>query len=104
MLASGVLLLFLGDGYRSWRQVVPPSVMQWAEALGAAGCVAVGLLPMALGAGFLENVLAQGQPKSLTGGGLIPLMNVAVGLAIVGGFANALVEFLEETREPKEDD
>jgi multicomponent Na+:H+ antiporter subunit B len=104
MLASSLLLLFLGDGYRSWRQVVPPRVMQTAEALGAAGCVAVGLLPMALGAGFLENVLPQGQPKSLLGGGLIPLMNVAVGLAIVGGFANAMVEFLEETREPEEDD
>jgi multicomponent Na+:H+ antiporter subunit B len=102
MLASALLLLFLGDGYRSWRQVTPPVVMQVLEALGAAGCVAVGLLPMLLGAGFLENVLPQGEPKSLTGGGLIPLFNVAVGMAITGGFANALVEFLEETREPEE--
>ncbi|HET7330735.1 MnhB domain-containing protein [Dyella sp.] len=103
MLASALLLLFLGDGYRSWRQVTPPVVMQALEALGAAGCVCVGLLPLALGAGFLENVLPQGQSKSLTGGGLIPLFNVAVGMAITGGFANALVEFLEETREPEEE-
>lgn len=102
MLASALLLLFLGDGYRSWRQVVPPIVMKTLESLGAVGCVAVGLLPMLLGAGFLENVLPQGQPKSLTGGGLIPLFNVAVGMAITGGFVNALVEFLEETREPEE--
>ncbi|MGN6320938.1 MAG: MnhB domain-containing protein, partial [Dyella sp.] len=87
----------------SWRQVTPPVVMQALEALGAAGCVCVGLLPLALGAGFLENVLPQGQSKSLTGGGLIPLFNVAVGMAITGGFANALVEFLEETREPEEE-
>lgn len=102
ILASGLLLLFLGDGYRAWRLVVPPLAMQTIEAIGAVGCVGVGLLPMALGAGFLENVLSQGAPKSLLGGGLIPLMNVAVGLAITGGFANALVEFLEETREPEE--
>jgi multicomponent Na+:H+ antiporter subunit B len=102
MLASGLLLLFLGDGYSSWRQVMPPHAMKFAEAIGAIGCVCVGLLPMLFGAGFLENVLPQGQPKSLTGGGLIPLFNVAVGMAITGGFANALVEFLEETREPEE--
>ena len=102
MLASATLLLFLGDGYRSWRQAVPPIAMQRLEALGAVACVGVGLLPMAFGAGFLENVLPQGQPKSLTGGGLIPLFNVAVGMAITGGFVNALVEFLEETREPEE--
>lgn len=104
MLASALLLLFLGDGYRSWRQVVPPVVMQLLEALGAVACLAVGLLPMLLGTGFLENVLPQGQPKSLTGGGLIPLFNVAVGMAITGGFVSALVEFLEETRAPKEGD
>lgn len=102
MLASALLLLFLGDGYRSWRQVTPPIVMQMLEALGAIGCVGAGLLPMAFGAGFLENVLPQGEPKSLTGGGLIPLFNVAVGMAITGGFVNALVEFLEETRQPEE--
>lgn len=104
ILASGLLLLFLGDGYRSWRQVMPPHAMHIAEALGAMGCVCVGLLPMLLGAGFLENVLPQGQPKSVIGGGLIPLFNVTVGMAIVGGFAGALVEFLEETREPSEGD
>ncbi|GAB2561694.1 sodium:proton antiporter [Dyella jejuensis] len=98
--ASGLLLLFLGDGYRSWRKVMPPEVMQRSEAFGAVGCVLVGLLPMALGAGFLENVLPQGAPKSLLGGGLIPLMNLAVAIAIAGGFASVLVEFLEETREP----
>lgn len=102
VLASALLLLFLGDGYRAWRQVMPPITMQLAEAVGAVACVAVGLLPMLLGAGFLENVWPQGEPKSLTGGGLIPLMNLAVGMAITGGFANALVEFLEETREPEE--
>lgn len=102
MLASGMLLLFLGDGYRSWRQVVPPAAMQLLEALGAVGCVGVGLLPMAFHAGFLQNVLPQGPSRSLVGGGLIPLFNVAVGMAITGGFVNALVEFLEETRKPEE--
>lgn len=104
LFASAVLLLFLGDGYRAWRRAMPPIAMQLAEAFGAVACVGVSLLPMALGAGLLENVLPQGEPKSLTGGGLIPLMNVAVGIAIAGGFANALIEFLEETREPEEDD
>lgn len=102
ILASGLLLLFLGDGYSSWRQVMPPPTMKFIEAIGAIGCVCVGLAPMLFGADFLQNVLPQGQHKSLTGGGLIPLFNVAVGMAITGGFASALVEFLEETREPEE--
>ncbi len=104
ILASGLLLLFLGDSYRAWRRVMPPLSMQLLEALGAVACVGVGLLPMVLGAGFFQNVLPQGAPKSLAGGGLIPLMNLAVGMAITGGFANTMVEFLEETREPEEDE
>jgi multicomponent Na+:H+ antiporter subunit B len=102
ILSSGLLLLFLGDGYRSWRRVMPPISMQLLEALGAVGCVGVGLVPMVAGALFFQNILPQGAHKSPFGGGLIPLMNLAVGMAITGGFANTMVEFLEETREPEE--
>jgi hypothetical protein len=31
------------------------------------------------------------------------VINFAVGLAVIGGFANLLLEFLEETRSPESD-
>ena len=41
---------------------------------------------MAAGATFLANVLPLGQPGALLSAGTIPLLNLAVGLEVAGGF------------------
>jgi hypothetical protein len=42
-------------------------------------------------------VLGKGTPGQLDSAGLIPLSNLAVGLAVTGGFAFMLSEFLQQT-------
>jgi multicomponent Na+:H+ antiporter subunit B len=45
----------------------------------------------------MENVLPLGTAGHLLSAGTIPLSSVAVGLAVTGGFAFMLSEFLEQT-------
>ena len=60
--------------------------------------VAGGLLPVAMGRPFLENVLPFGTIKDMLSGGLMLVENAGVALAVAGGFTMLMVEFLEETR------
>jgi multicomponent Na+:H+ antiporter subunit B len=49
------------------------------------------------GSSYLENVLPLGTTGELLSAGTIPVGSVAVGLAVTGGFAFMLSEFLEQT-------
>ena len=97
VLATGALLVFLSGEYVTLRRVSPEVLLDSAESVGAAGYVLVGLLGVAAGATFLANVLPLGQPGALLSGGTIPLINLAVGLEVAGGFILLLSEFLEQT-------
>jgi multicomponent Na+:H+ antiporter subunit B len=97
VLATGALLVYLSGEYVTLRRVSPEVLLDQAEAAGAAGYVAVGLLGVAAGATFLANVLPLGQPGMLLSAGTIPVINLAVGLEVAGGFVLLLSEFLEQT-------
>ena len=97
VLATGALLVYLSGEYVTLRRVRPEALLDLAESSGAAGFVAVGLLGLAAGATFLENVLPLGQPGTLLSSGMIPLINLAVGLEVAAGFVLLLSEFLEQT-------
>ena len=51
----------------------------------------------------LDNLLPLGKFKDLYSGGLIFLLNCAVGLAVTGIFGQLILEFLEETRSPEDE-
>ncbi len=57
---------------------------------------------MIVGAHYLENVLPPGQLRALLSGGMIPILNGAVALAVAGGFSVLFVDFLKETRAVEE--
>jgi multicomponent Na+:H+ antiporter subunit B len=97
VLATAALLVFLSGEYVTLRRVSPEVVLDTAESVGAAGYVAVGLLGVAAGATFLANVLPLGHPGALLSAGTIPVINLAVGLEVAGGFVLLLSEFLEQT-------
>ena len=97
VLATGALLVYLSGEYVTLRRVSPETLTDAAESAGAAGYVAVGLLGLAAGATFLENVLPLGQPGQLLSAGTIPVLNLVVGLEVAGGFVLLLYEFLEQT-------
>jgi multicomponent Na+:H+ antiporter subunit B len=97
VLATGALLVFLSGEYVTLRKVRPAALIDLAESSGAGGYVTVGLLGLATGAAFLENVLPLGEPGALLSAGTIPLLNLAVGLEVAGGMVLLLSEFLEQT-------
>jgi len=97
VLATAALLVYLSGEYVTLRRVSPELVTDLAESTGAAGYVAIGLLGVAAGATFLTNVLPLGQPGALLSAGTIPLINMAIGLEVAGGFMLLISEFLEQT-------
>lgn len=96
--SSGLLMAYLGEGYERWRGLVRSSVLDACEGGGALVFVAAGLLPVAMGRPFLENVLPLGTIKDMLSGGLMLVENAGVAVAVAGGFGVLMVEFLEETR------
>ena len=49
----------------------------------------------------MQNVLPLGETGSIVSGGTIPLLNIATGLAVSGGFVQLIYVFLEQTLEVK---
>ncbi|MGC2522846.1 MAG: hydrogen gas-evolving membrane-bound hydrogenase subunit E [Stellaceae bacterium] len=101
IVGSAVSLLYLGLGYRVWRGLMKGVVLDAAEAVGAGAFVVAGLAAMAAGAPFLTNLLPLGKTGSIVSAGTVPLLNIAVGVAVSTGFAVLFLEYLEETREPE---
>jgi multicomponent Na+:H+ antiporter subunit B len=97
ILATALLLVYLSDTYVTLRRVGPMALIEFAEALGAASLGLLGLAGLIWGSSYMENVLPLGTAGHLLSAGTIPLSSVAVGLAVTGGFAFMLSEFLEQT-------
>lgn len=104
IIASGTLLLYLGESYQLWRRLVRSLLFDMLEATGAIVLVLCGFGPMMRGHAFLENVVPLGQTGALLSGGLILIENAGVALAVTAGFILLLLEFLEETRTTREDE
>jgi multicomponent Na+:H+ antiporter subunit B len=97
ILATALLLVYLSDTYVTLLRVGPMALIEFAEALGAASLGLLGLAGLIGGTAYMENVLPLGTSGHLLSAGTIPLSSVAVGLAVTGGFAFMLSEFLEQT-------
>ena len=97
ILATALLLVYLSDRYVTLRRVGPMALIEFAEALGAASLAILGFAGLLAGGAYLENTLPLGKAGDLLSAGTIPLGNVAVGLAVTGGFTFMLSEFLEQT-------
>jgi len=97
ILATALLLVYLSDTYVTLRRVGPMALIELAEALGAGSLGVLGLTGLIWAGSYMENVLPLGTTGHLLSAGQIPLGSVAVGLAVTGGFAFMLSEFLEQT-------
>lgn len=103
ILASAPLLLYLCAEYGPLRRALPQRLVAVSEAIGAAAYILIGGIAVAVGGVFLQNVLPLGQNGSVTGGGIVPLIDVGVGCEVSGGLALALLVYLEELVEEKEE-
>lgn len=96
ILASAPLLVYLAEEYSALRRVEPTPLVELAEGAGAGGFALIGVAGLLFGGAFLENVLPLGEAGKLLSAGTMPLSNVAIALAVAGGFVLLLAEFLEQ--------
>jgi len=97
ILASALLLTYLAGDYLTLRRVGPTGLIEAAEGAGASGFVLIAAAGLVFAGAFFENWLPVGTPGTLLSSGTIPLDNLAVGLAVAGGFCFMLIEFLQQT-------
>jgi multicomponent Na+:H+ antiporter subunit B len=97
VLATAPLLLYLVGEYGAFRRSAPEPLIEFAEGVGAGSYAALGFAGTVAGAQFMSNVLPLGKPGDLFSAGLIPPINLVVGLAVAAGFILLLSEFLEQT-------
>ncbi|MFJ5547975.1 MnhB domain-containing protein [Streptomyces sp. NPDC093225] len=99
VVASGLHVAYLAADYRVLRRVRPRAVLDVADAVGAGAFAALGLLGVVHGAAYLENVLGLGTLGELASGGLVPLLNAAVGLEVGSAVVVLLASFIDQAVE-----
>lgn len=95
-IASGVAVLFLTAGYRSWRHVGNEEVLDPLEGTGAAAYVSMGIATLIAGGPFLHNFLGPGTTGTLFSGGSLSFLNWAVALEVAAANVVLYTEFLEQ--------
>lgn len=96
ILAAALILVSLAGRYPAMRRVRPIPLVELADAGGAAGFALIGLGGLIAGAEFLYNFLPLGEPGTLLSAGMIPLLNISVGLEVAGAFVLLISEFLDQ--------
>ncbi len=99
VLATGLHLAYVAADYRALRRVRPLAVLETADAIGAGAFALLGLAGLIAGAAFLANVAPLGTFGSLSSGGLVPVINAAVGLEVGSGLVVLLAGFLDQATE-----
>lgn len=102
ILSTAPLLLYLCADYTQFRRAVPRRLVEASEAFGAAAYILIGGACVALGGLFLQNLLPLGKNGTITAGGIVAFIDLGVGLAVSGGLSLALLAYLEELLEEKE--
>jgi multicomponent Na+:H+ antiporter subunit B len=97
ILATAVLLVYLAGEFDDLHGLYTERVLERAAALGGGGYIAIGLLGVAAGSTFLDNVLPLGRTGSVFSAGMVPLINVSVGLEVAAGLVLLLTNFLHQT-------
>lgn len=96
VLMSAFLLIYLGGSHIRLGRLRPLAAMEASEGLGAAGFALIGIGGMVIAGAYLENFLPFGRVGNLVSGGAIPLLNIAVGLEVMGALLVVLGEFLDQ--------
>ena len=99
VLATGLHLAYVAADYRVLRRVRPLAVFAALDAVGAGAYSALGVAGLVAGAAYLQNVLPLGTFNTLSSGGLVPLLNAAVGIEVASGVIVLLAQFLDQAVE-----
>lgn len=97
ILAGALLFVYLAGEYSTLRALSPTERADIADAIGAGGFVLIGLAGLIAGGVYLQNVLPLGPVGKIDSSGMIPLINLSVGLEVGAGFLLILSEFIDQT-------
>lgn len=96
ILAAAFLCVFLAVDYHSFHRIAPAWFSEPLEGIGAGGYIVYGIVALAIGGSYLENVLPLGTFGRLTSSGSVSLLSWASGVAVCGGFLVIFGEYLQE--------
>jgi multicomponent Na+:H+ antiporter subunit B len=96
ILATAPLGAFLAGRFLRMKAIAPHLVIEWGEALGAAGYALLGLSGLVFAGIFLKNYIPLGTPGHLLSGGQLDVASVFVGLEVSGAFLIAWTQFLDQ--------
>lgn len=99
VLATGLHLAYVAADYRVLRRVRPLAVFAALDAVAAMAFTVLGIAGLAVGAAYLQNVLPLGTFNQLSSGGLVPLLNAAVGVEVASGVIVLVAQFLDQAVE-----
>lgn len=95
IVASAVLLIYLGYGYRRLIKAINPEFLRIGEALGAIIYVLLCLAGIAVGASFARNfVFNNGEVGDMISAGNISFMSYTVGFKVMTGIGFLLILML----------
>lgn len=102
MMVALVALVALGHGYETAVQTFSYHLLHKTEGFASIFYVALGLLGVAAGAHFAQNVLYLGKIGSLYSAGTIFWMNVTVGIKVISGVGSIALLMLGVLRDANE--
>ena len=102
MMVALVALVALGHGYETTVQTFSYHLLHKTEGFASIFYVALGLLGVAAGAHFAQNVLYLGKIGSLYSAGTIFWMNVTVGVKVITGVGSIALLMLGVLRDANE--
>jgi multicomponent Na+:H+ antiporter subunit B len=97
VLSAAPLLAYLAGTFSELAALAPQKLVDAGEAVGAGGYVLIGVASLAAGGAYLQNVIPIGQLGSITSGGTVALIDLAVGLEVGCGLLLLLATLLEKT-------
>ena len=94
--SAALLLVYAAGQMLALERVRPVALVEIAEAVGAAAFVLVAAGGFVFAAVMMENFLPLAAEGSLPSGGMIPILNVAVGVEVAGAVTLILTELLDQ--------
>jgi multicomponent Na+:H+ antiporter subunit B len=96
ILATALHLAYVAADYRALDRIRPRELLDGIDAVAAGAFTTLGLAGLIAGAAYLQNVLPLGTFNTLSSGGLVPVVNAAVGAEVASGVIVLLACFLDQ--------
>jgi multicomponent Na+:H+ antiporter subunit B len=96
ILAGALLLVYAAGQVAAVQRVRPVSLVEVADAVGAASYTLIAVAGLVFGVAAMDNVLPFGTAGSLLSGGIVPVLSVGVGVEVTAAVTLILSELVDQ--------